>query len=283
MSWLTGVGESFANTVFSGPMLLAIPIALLAGFVSFASPCVLPLVPGYLGYVGSMVGSESSADGGPGRPARSGGSDARRTVTVTVAPAAPARGGRRRLVAGIALFVLGFSLVFVMLSAVLSVGATLVRWQDELIRVLGVVVVLMGLTFMGFVPFLQRDRRLHLQPKAGLWGAPLLGITFGLGWAPCIGPTLAAVLALGVQQNDPARAVTLSLAYSLGLGIPFLLVALGLRASTRMLGFLRRHRLAIMRIGGAVLVLIGLAMVTGLWSRFMAAIQGLVAGTTTVI
>lgn len=278
MSWLADLGEFFADTVFSGPMLAAIPIALLAGFVSFASPCVLPLVPGYLGYVGSMVGSEAAPRSPVARP--DGGTSSTATLT---APSTTSRTGRRRLVAGVALFVLGFSLVFVLISAVLSVGATLVRWEDELIRVLGVVVALMGLSFLGLIPFLQRERRLHLSPRIGLWGAPLLGITFGLGWAPCIGPTLSAVLALGVQQDDPARAITLSLAYSLGLGVPFLLVALGLRASARMLGFLRRHRLAIMRLGGAMLVLIGLAMVTGLWGRFMAVLQGVVAGTTTVI
>ena len=269
MSWLSGVGEAFADTVLTGPMLAAIPVALIAGFVSFASPCVLPLVPGYLGYVGGMVGT--SAGTPPAQPRPEGG-----TTTAV-------RTDRRRLLAGVALFVLGFSLVFVAVSAVFSFGMTLVRWQDALIRVLGVVVIVLGLGFMGLIPFLQQERRLHLRPRAGLWGAPVLGFAFGLGWAPCIGPTLAAVLALGAQQNDPARAVTLSLAYSLGLGLPFLLVALGLRSSERMVAFLRRHRVAIMRIGGGLLVLIGLAMVTGLWGRAMSALQGLVVGTTTVI
>lgn len=266
MSWLSGVGESFADTVLTGPMLLAIPVALIAGFVSFASPCVLPLVPGYLGYVGGMVGA-TPPSAGPDSG----------TTTAAV------RTDRRRLVAGVALFVLGFSLVFVAVSAVFSIGMALVRWQDLLIRVLGVVVVVLGLGFMGFIPFLQQERRLHIRPRAGLWGAPVLGFAFGLGWAPCIGPTLAAVLALGAQQNDPARAVTLTLAYSLGLGVPFLLVALGLRSSERMVAFLRRHRVAIMRIGGGLLVLIGLAMVTGFWGQAMSALQGLVGGTTTVI
>jgi cytochrome c-type biogenesis protein len=261
VSWLSGLGESFADTVLTGPMLAAIPVALIAGFVSFASPCVLPLVPGYLGYVGGMVGT----DGGAGATTQS------------------ERAARGRLVAGVALFVLGFSVVFVAVSAVFSLGVTLVARQDLLIRVLGVVVAVLGLAFMGVLPFLQQERRLHLRPRAGLWGAPVLGFAFGLGWAPCIGPTLAAVLALGAQQDAPARAVTLTLAYSLGLGVPFLLVALGLRSSTRMLGFLRRHRLAIMRVGGAMLVLIGLAMVTGVWGRLMAELQLLVAGTSTVI
>jgi cytochrome c-type biogenesis protein len=261
---VTGLGNWFANTAFSGPMLAAIPVALLAGFVSFASPCVLPLVPGYLGYIGGMAGLEGGSGSRAERPTAE-------------------RAGRRRLVLGVALFVLGFSLVFVMVAAVFSVGVALVQWQDTLFRVLGVVVAVLGLAFMGFLPFLQRERRLHVQPKAGLWGAPVLGFTFGLGWTPCIGPTLSAVLAIGAQQEDVGRAVLLSLAYSLGLGLPFVLVAFGLRSSDRLLGFLRRHRLVIMRIGGAVLVLIGLAMVTGLWGRLMSALQGLVLGSTTVI
>lgn len=260
---MSEIGESFANTAFSGPMLAAFAVALLAGLVSFASPCVLPLVPGYLGYIGGMVGSESAGEGPAGTTAE--------------------RAGRGRLVLGVAGFVLGFALVFVLVSAVFSVGVALVRWQDVLIRVLGVVVAVLGLAFMGFLPFLQRERRLHLQPKAGLWGAPVLGFAFGLGWTPCIGPTLSVVLALGASQNDVGRAVLLSLAYSLGLGVPFLLVALGLRSSARMLGFLRRHRLAIMRIGGGMLVLVGLAMVTGVWEQLMTVLRGLVLDSSTVI
>ncbi|GAB2974769.1 cytochrome c biogenesis CcdA family protein [Actinotalea caeni] len=254
MTWLGGLGESFADAAFSGPMLVAVPVALLAGFVSFASPCVLPLVPGYLGYIGGMVGTAGST---------------------------ASRASRPRLVLGVALFVLGFSAVFVAVTAVFSFGVALLRWQDVLFRVLGVVVVVLGLGFMGWVPFLQRERRLHLRPRAGLWSAPVLGITFGLGWTPCIGPTLAAVLALGAFA--PERGVALTLAYCLGLGLPFLLVALGVRASDRLLGFLRRHRLAVMRVGGGMLVLIGLAMVTGVWGRLMSSLQLLLADTSTVI
>lgn len=261
MTWLSELGESFANTAFSGPMLAAIAVSLLAGFVSFASPCVLPLVPGYVGYIGGMAGLEAGGSTGP----------------------TAHRARRGKLVLGVGLFVLGFSLVFVMVAAVFSVGVALVRWQDLLIRVLGVVVAVLGLAFMGFIPFLQRERRMHLQPRAGLWGAPVLGFAFGLGWTPCIGPTLSVVLAIGAQQNDIGRAIALSLAYSLGLGLPFLLVALGLRSSDRLLGFLRRHRLVIMRVGGGLLVLIGIAMVTGLWGRLMSALQGLVLGSSTVI
>jgi cytochrome c-type biogenesis protein len=234
------MGEAFASTAFSGSMLLAVPVAILAGLVSFASPCVLPLVPGYVGYVGGMAAANA---GRPG-PATGG-----RTAT------------RGRVVAGVALFVLGFALVFVSLMAAAgALGTYLVRWQDVITRVLGVVVLLLGLGFLGAIPFLQRERRLHVSPRAGLWGAPLLGIVFGLGWTPCIGPTLAAVQALSLNEASVGRGVVLGIAYCVGLGVPFLLVALGLQSSKRMLGFLRRHRLAIMRVGGALLVAIGLAL-----------------------
>jgi len=263
---MTDVGTDFATAAFSGSMLLALPVALIAGLVSFASPCVLPLVPGYLGYLGGMSGA-SVGQTGLGRGA---------TRT-----AAPARG---RLLAGVGLFVAGFTLVFVAVGALAgSLGAVLGRWEDPLTRVLGVVVVLMGVAFLGYVPFLQRDTRLHVSPSAGLWGAPLLGIVFGLGWAPCIGPTLAAVLALSLDEGSAARGAVLSVAYCVGLGLPFLLLALGLQRSTAALSFLRRHRLVISRVGGGLLVLIGLALVTGLWSEWTQSLQGLVAGFRPVV
>jgi cytochrome c-type biogenesis protein len=263
---MTDVGTDFATAAFSGSMLLALPVALIAGLVSFASPCVLPLVPGYLGYLGGMSGA-SVGQTGLGRGA---------TRT-----AAPARG---RLLAGVGLFVAGFTLVFVAVGALAgSLGAVLGRWEDPLTRVLGVVVVLMGVAFLGYVPFLQRDTRLHVSPSAGLWGAPLLGIVFGLGWAPCIGPTLAAVLALSLDEGSAARGAVLSVAYCLGLGLPFLLIALGLQRSTAALSVLRRHRRAISRVGGGLLVLIGLALVTGLWSEWTQSLQGLVAGFRPVV
>ena len=258
------LGTEFATAAFSGSMLLALPVALVAGLVSFASPCVLPLVPGYLGYLGGMSGA-SLGQTGVGRAGAGG----------TLTRVAPARG---RLLAGVGLFVAGFTLVFVAVGALAgSLGALLGRWEDPLTRVLGVVVVLMGGAFLGFVPFLQRDTRLRVSPSAGLWGAPLLGIVFGLGWAPCIGPTLAAVLALSLDEGSAARGAILSVAYCVGLGLPFLLVALAMQRSTRALGFLRRHRLTISRIGGGLLVLIGLALVTGLWGEWTQSLQGLVA------
>lgn len=263
---VTSIGTDFATAAFSGSMLLAVPVALIAGAVSFASPCVLPLVPGYLGYLGGMTGATLGQAG-----LSSGG----RRAPV---------GGRGRLVAGVALFITGFTLVFVAVGALAgSIGGVLGRWEDPLTRVLGVVVVLMGLAFLGFVPFLQRERRLHVAPAAGLWGAPLLGVVFGIGWAPCIGPTLAAVLALSLDGGSAARGAALSVAYGLGLGVPFLLLALSVQRSARALHFLRRHRRAVSRVGGGMLILIGLALLTGLWGMWTQSLQGLIAGFEPVV
>ncbi len=259
MDW-DAVAETFRAAVLSGPMLAAVPVALLAGVVSFASPCVLPLVPGYVGYLGGMTGEVAGTD---------------RTAT---------RGGTGRLLAGVTLFIAGFSAVFVLLGVVFGwAGLALAPWMDVITRVLGVVVIALGLAFMGVMPFLQQERRLHLRPRAGLWGAPLLGIVFGLGWAPCIGPTLSAVLLLSLDGASPVRGGVLALAYCLGLGVPFLLIALAYARSTRAVGFLRRHRVGIMRLGGALLVLVGLALVSGLWGVVTAWVQGLVAGFVTVV
>lgn len=246
------MGATFAEVVFTGSMLLAIPVALLAGIVSFASPCVLPLVPGYLGYVGGMAGADD--------------------------------GKRGKVIAGVALFIAGFTAVFVaMTTALSSVGILLVRYQDLITRLLGVIVILMGLAFIGAFPFLMRERRLSVSPRAGLVGAPLLGITFGLGWAPCIGPTLAAVMALALDEADPNRAIILTIAYCLGLGLPFLAVAFGLRSSQRMIGWMKRHRVGIMRFGGGLLVLIGLMLITGVWARLTLLLQGLIDSWDLVI
>ncbi|WP_409334158.1 cytochrome c biogenesis CcdA family protein [Cellulosimicrobium cellulans] len=264
------MGDTFATTVWSGSMLLAVPVAVIAGLVSFASPCVLPLVPGYVGYLSGMAAATTG----------SGGKASWGTTTATRV-AAPSRG---RVLAGVGLFVAGFTLVFVALMfAAGAIGVHLVRWEDVITRVLGVVVILMGFAFLGALPFLQRERRLHVSPQAGLWGAPLLGIVFGLGWTPCLGPTLVAVQALSLSEASAGRGAILGVAYCLGLGVPFLLIALGLQSSQRMLGFLRRHRLAIMRIGGGLLVLIGLALVTGLWTTWTTSLQGWIGGYVTVV
>lgn len=258
MSW-DEIGAVFESAVLSGPMLAALPVAAIAGAVSFASPCVLPLLPGYVGYLGGMAGADGAAP-------RQG------------------RGGDGRLLAGVLLFVAGFTAVFVLLGVVFAwAGIVLAPWLDTIMRVMGVLVILMGLAFLGYVPFLQRERRLHVLPRRGVWGAPFLGVVFGLGWAPCMGPTLAAVLTLSFGEADPARGAVLVLAYSLGLGVPFVVLAMAFSRSTRVLGFLRRHRLTIQRVGGAVLVLLGLALVTGLWGMLSGYLQGLAANYQTVV
>jgi cytochrome c-type biogenesis protein len=259
----TAVGDGLASTAFSGSLLLAVPVAVLAGLVSFASPCVLPLVPGYIGYVSGMAAASMNAT------AETGG------VTTRVRPA------RSRVVGGV---VLGFTAVFVSFGAAFgSLGTFLVQWEDVLTRVLGAVVILLGLGFLGAVPFLQREARFHLTPRTGLWGAPLLGVVFGLGWTPCIGPTLGAVQALAIDEASAGRGALLGVAYCIGLGVPFLLVALGLQSSERMMDFLRRHRLAALRMGGGLLVLVGLLLVSGLWTRLTGAMQLWIGGFETVI
>lgn len=289
-----GVGDLAQQVVLDGSLLLAVPVAVLAGLVSFASPCVLPLVPGYLGYVSGMAGGAAAARAragvaagaatadGPVRPGAAGGpAAAAGAVGTDVAPRVP---GRRRVLLGALLFVAGFTVVFVLLGVVAgSLGGLVLRWSDVVTRVLGVVVVAMGLVFLGWFPWAQRERRVHLAPTAGLWGAPLLGVVFGLGWAPCIGPTLVAVYTLALDGASAGRGGLLSVAYCVGLGLPFLLLAAGLDRSARVTGWLRRHRLAIMRVGGGVLVAVGLALVTGLWGLWTQSLQGLISGWTTVL
>jgi cytochrome c-type biogenesis protein len=184
----------------------------------------------------------------------------------------------------VVLFVAGFTAVFVLLGVVFSwAGLLLAPWLADLMRVLGVVVIVMGLGFLGYVPFLQRERRAHALPRHGVWGAPVLGAVFGLGWAPCMGPTLAAVLTLSFGEADPVRGAVLVLAYSLGLGVPFVVLAVLFSRSTRALEVLRRHRLSVQRAGGAMLILLGLAMVTGLWAELTGYLQGLVADSDTLL
>ncbi|WP_300265261.1 cytochrome c biogenesis protein CcdA [Microbacterium sp.] len=235
----------------SGALWLAIPVAMLAGLVSFLSPCVLPLVPGYLGFLGGAVAPRRGGDSAAGE--RSAGGVA-----------------RGRLVLGVLLFILGFAIVFVATTALSgTVGIFLLRWGDIITRILGVVIILMGLVFLGLFGFAQRELRFHVDAKTGLIGAPLLGIALGIGWAPCLGPTLTAIMALSINVGDPVRAGFLGLAYSLGLGIPFLLVALGFGWATKAIGFLRRHIRIVNIIGGALLIVLGILMLTGLWTDIM--------------
>lgn len=276
------VTASAGTAVYSGSMLIALPIALLAGIISFASPCVLPLVPGYLGFVSGMAGATVQSPmssipttvpgSAPGTSSTSGG-EAVRT--------APVRG---RLVLGVGLFIAGFTLVFVIFGALFgTLGGALQAHQDVITRVLGVVVIVMGLAFLGMVSPLQTNRQIKISPSTGLWGAPALGFVFGLGWTPCMGPALVAINALALDQGTAGRGALLAVAYCLGLGIPFLLIALGLGSSAKMLTLMRRHRLAIMRIGGALLIAIGLALVTGLWNAWTQSLAGLIGGFETLL
>lgn len=252
-----------SGLVFDGALWLALPVALAAGLVSFLSPCILPLVPGYLGFIAGAV-------------------TPRRGVTVVPSDAATDAPSRGRLVGGVLLFIAGFTLVFVTVIVLGGVaGGAMARFSlqygDLVTRILGAVIILMGLVFIGLFGFAQRSRQVRVSGGLGLVGAPLLGVALGLGWAPCIGPTLSAIIAVAYNTGDGVRAGFLGLAYSLGLGVPFLLVALGFGWATRSLGFLRRHVRAINVAGGVLLVVLGLLMVSGLWSTIMLRLQGVFA------
>jgi cytochrome c-type biogenesis protein len=246
-----------AETAAAGPLALALGLCVLAGLVSFASPCVVPLVPGYLSYLAAVVG----APGAPGAPGAAG-----------AAPESGSGARTRWRVAGSALlFVAGFTAVFVLGTvAVLGMTTTLITNQIVLQRIGGVVTIIMGLVFIGFIPALQRQARFTPRRWAGLAGAPLLGAVFGLGWTPCLGPTLTGVIAVASATDGAsvARGVVLVIAYCLGLGIPFVLLALGSGWALNAFGWLRRHSRAIQVFGGLLLVAVGVALVTGLWNDF---------------
>jgi cytochrome c-type biogenesis protein len=261
------VGETFAGLVTDGPLLVAAGVAALVGLISFASPCVLPLVPGYLSYVTGLVGT-----GTPAAPQAGGGGTAT-AVRTDVSP-------RARMVLGAALFVLGFTAVFVAFGAAFGgLGRLMIQHADLLNRVFGVVTVVVGLGFLGWLPLLQRTRRISARPGAGLAGAPLLGVVFGLGWTPCLGPTLSAVYSRAFSEATATRGAILSVAYCLGLGVPFVLVALGARWAIGATSFLRRHAQAVTRFGGAVLVLVGLLLLTGAWTEMMQWLRSWLAAT----
>jgi cytochrome c-type biogenesis protein len=231
-------------TITDGSLLLALPLALAAGAVSFLSPCVLPLVPGFLSYVTGMTGVDL------------------------------ADRHRGRLLAGALLFVAGFTVVFV--SAGVFVGAFgvfLIDHRRLLQEILGSLTIVLGLAFMGAVPWFQRDLRVHRRPSLGLLGAPMLGVLFGLGWSPCVGPTLTAVLALSLDGGSATRGGILAVAYSLGLGLPFVLVALAFRRVMGALGWVKSHYVWVMRLGGAMLVTIGVLLVSGVWNDMTVQMQ----------
>jgi cytochrome c-type biogenesis protein len=266
------VGETFSSLVTDGPLLVAAGVAALVGLISFASPCVLPLVPGYLAYVSGLVGAPAvEAPAAPGGTATS-----RGTTTELRSEVSP----RTRMVLGALLFVLGFTLVFVAFGAAFGgLGRLMAQYADVLNRVFGVITIVVGLGFLGWLPLLQRTKRLTARPAAGLAGAPLLGIVFGLGWTPCLGPTLSAVYSLAFSEATATRGALLGVAYCLGLGIPFVLVALGARWAMGATSFLRRHARTVTRIGGAVLVVVGLLLVTGAWTELMQWLRSWLAAT----
>ena len=237
------------GTVLTGSVLLAIPIAALAGLISFFSPCVLPLVPGYISYVTGVTGADL------------------------------AEARRGRILVGTLLFLAGFTAVFVSFGAAFGyAGNTLLEHQDVLIRVLGGLTIVMGLSFMGALPGVRREWRLHRRPAAGLAGAPMLGVLFGLGWTPCIGPTLAAVQALAFSEASAGRGALLTVAYCLGLGVPFLAAGLAFRKAMGVFTWVKTHYQWVMRAGGGMMIATGLLMVTGVWSYFISQMQSWTAG-----
>ncbi|MDQ1564164.1 MAG: cytochrome c-type biosis protein, partial [Actinomycetota bacterium] len=214
-------------------------LALVAGFISFASPCILPLVPGYLGYIGGFT---TEAE----------------------------RPGRRRMLLGVALFVLGFTVVFVGFGILFGTASLFLKQNLDLItRIAGVIVIVLGLVFVGQFTFLQRTIRPRWTVMTGLAGAPILGLVFGLGWTPCIGPTLTAVYSIALDGGSPWRGALLGLLFCVGLGVPFLLVALGFNWVSSSMRWLKRHIRLINIIGGAILIAIGVLMVTGVWHNVL--------------
>ncbi len=247
---------SFTDTITDGPLLLALPVAVLAGLVSFLSPCVLPLVPGYLSYVTGLTGVDLAEQDGK----------------------------RWRVALGAVLFVLGFTAVFVSEGALFGgLGAELAVHQRAVDIGLGLLTVLLGLAFLGVIPGMQRELRFHVLPRAGLAGAPMLGVLFGVGWTPCLGPTLGAVQTLAFTQASAGRGAFLSFGYCLGLGIPFVVTALALQRSVRAFDIVKRHYQVVLRVGGGLLILIGLLLVSGIWQDLIIQLRGTINGFTPAV
>ncbi|MCW2640254.1 MAG: cytochrome biosis protein [Dactylosporangium sp.] len=239
------MGTTFAGIAESGPLLLAIGVAAVAGLVSFLSPCVLPLVPGYLSYVTGLAGADLDSASASG----------------------PRRG---RVLAGTLLFVAGFAAVFVLANVLLaSAGRALLRHQRIVEVVVGILILGLGAAFAGLIPGLQREWRIRRLPAAGLLGAPVFGAVFALSWSPCLGPTLGVVLGLSAVGGSTGRAVILAVAYCLGLGLPFVAFGLGFRRLLGLFRAIRRNSMWITRLGGVLLIIVGLALITGGWLDFV--------------
>lgn len=239
------MGSTFSSIAAGGPLLIAMAVAVLAGLASFLSPCVLPLVPGYLSYMTGLAGADLDA------------------------------GQRRgRVLAGTLLFIAGFAAIFIAVNILVAGAALELIANRRTLQIIGgVLLIVLGFAFMGLVPGLQREWRIHKLPSAGLVGAPVFGAVFALSWVPCLGPTLGAVITLGTTTGSLGRAVTLAIAYCLGLGIPFLIFGLGFRRVLGLVKTVRRNSRWVTRIGGGMLVVVGVLLVTGVWWHFVLWLQ----------
>jgi cytochrome c-type biogenesis protein len=241
------MGETFAGIASSGPLLLAVTVAAIAGLVSFLSPCILPLVPGYLSYVTGLAGAD--LDDALNRPTNA---------------------ARGRVILGTTGFIVGFTVVFTAMGIFASsLTRTLLRQERMVELVVGILIIVLGLAFLGLVPGLQREWRIHKLPAAGIASAPVLGAVFAISWVPCIGPTLGAVLALAAVEGSAGRAATLTVAYCLGLGLPFLVFGLGFRRLIGLNRAVRRNSVWVTRIGGGMLILVGLMLTVGVWGELL--------------